>query len=196
MDNVRTQSEKAVQLLKKMDVTGRGLAGDIETLAGGISIHHRIKNKLGRAETEIGRISDRFSEAARARGVEIDEDQLENLTSRYTMDSERAVHHDVVMERGPMPDTHPAAGVTSDQGPDRELDDNIELFDEEPVARIPKPSDDLEPQIDLFTDEVDESPARKTEDGFELFEETDSPKSNAEETEEDEDDLGDNIELF
>jgi hypothetical protein len=127
-------------------------------------------------------ISEQFSEAAEEKGLDIDGDQLENLTSRYTMDSERAVHHGAVKE--------------SDQAREQSTADNIELFGDESDIPVSGSSEDPDNNIDLFMDNMDDSQPRHVEDKFELSDQPEEKKKNTDQTEENEDDLGDNVELF
>ena len=155
MDGVCTQNETAIQLLKTMDDTGRGLAEDVEKLSRNISIHNRMNKMLGRAENEIKEIGRLFEQNARAGGMDTENDVLENLAARYTMDSERVVHQDILKAPSQETDTPPAdENATPLETVPQPSEDTFELFDNEPEAPLEEQVDNWGDNIDLFSQEA------------------------------------------
>ncbi|MBU2547732.1 MAG: hypothetical protein KKB20_04925 [Proteobacteria bacterium] len=192
LDAVRQANSRSLVMMNEVEGKSRALTEDIRDLLGGVTVHRRVETRIGEALVGLGEILEQ-TPADPSSGEPGSGEGLEALASRYTMESERAVHQAVLTSQ----DRKAAGGGPADPTPqgDDILDDGFELFDA-PAPETSAGEADLGDGIELFGD-----PAATTEeetdlgDGVELFSEP-APKPEEEAEESGDEDLGDNVELF
>ena len=134
---IKKIDEELKLLLPRIDQAGKILAADIEQLTTGVTIHNRIDENIENVITCLIGISTKVrpvKTASRRR-----DDLLEDLTKRYTMDTERETHLKTakiaIVEKPPQTDTQvggipeeTTTGISTPPGKEDDLGDNVDLF--------------------------------------------------------------------
>ena len=118
LDVLRLVNENLRRSLCRMDDTVALLSSEIEQVTAGITVHRKVSQVLDGAVARLGGIirEARSSGLAQANGSNLDD-----LASRYTMQSERKIHQSMMQGT--------AGGVQPTAAPlDNGLGDNVEFF--------------------------------------------------------------------
>lgn len=167
-------NERIFSLLSVIDKTGQKLSGEVEECVSSITVHEEIEEILNKSIEDLDIIVQKsYSLVPKAK---TSKEVLKTLADRYTMGSEREVHKSMAA---------PSAMKKSEDYGDVDLfgddeSDNIQLFGDDDG-------------IDLFGDDsgvdlFDDGSSADDNVDVEIFDDLDTP--------EEDEDLGDNIELF
>ncbi len=168
-------NERIFSLLSVIDNTGQKLSGEVEECVASITVHEMMEEVLNKSIEALEVVVQKsYSMVPKAK---TSKEVLKALADRYTMGSEREVHKSLAT---------PGAMKAKDDLDDVELfgddgGDTVELFGD--IDGIDLFGDD--DGVELFGDEPDNS---GDDVGVEIFDDLDTP--------EEDEDLGDNIELF
>jgi len=122
-------NEEIIEILNKVDSVSHKLANDIKKSVESIKVHEQVASVIDEVVDGLTELIEKTT----ILGVEIDEDcvyeDLKEIESRYTMDSERLIHKsnkvpDLFIEAAEKVALVGADGGSEDDG----LGDNIELF--------------------------------------------------------------------
>lgn len=162
--------------IAQLSELGETLVRDLETLTSSIHVHNEVANEIADLEAGLGTLLQTLDPFHEILDAARQPDALRDQLARYTMDSERLVHLAVLGH-------HDEASPADSAGDVDLFDDDIELFDD---------------GIELFDDGVE-----LFDDGIELFDSADTSAHEAtpplparSEALADEDEFGDNVELF
>jgi methyl-accepting chemotaxis protein len=119
VESIRAMNDGVMSTLAANDAAVQELSDDIEGTTGGITVHTTVSAEAESINAELERIITNVREIA----PETDEIDLAELSTRYTMHSERKVHASITGAA--------LAGLASSsegEADDSDLGDNIELF--------------------------------------------------------------------
>jgi len=108
--------ERVSGALLRMDEEVQLLTGEVEQVTAGITVHQTVAGVLGQA---VELLSGVIAEGRRIAPASAQGGSLDTLASRYTMQSERAVHEALF---------DPAAGAAFEPAGADDMGDNVELF--------------------------------------------------------------------
>ena len=137
IETIQHVNEELLDLTSRMDAAGKALALNLEGAASNIGIHRQVADVTESIRTNLGELRAHILQVSGRAGEDM-EDDLNELASTYTMESERTVHHSVTDGREQPLDAAPAAVVAElpqpleaekpDGGEEEDLGDNVELF--------------------------------------------------------------------
>ncbi len=131
MNTIHALNSRMEELVAQLGRDSQELEQDIEHTAAGTNVHKRVAEVVDQARDVLDGIveSSGTLSTRREKRVATSED-LKMLEERYTMNSERQVHQDVLWgDSDQLPDENiPPASEADKQGEDKELGDNVELF--------------------------------------------------------------------
>ena len=118
---------RVASLLDEIGRDGRELAGEIESMAEGIDLHHRMEETLSGVLSRIGHASKTLESLLPPEAISSRADRLQGLLDRYTMEHEREVHQ-LLIGNGISPDSPEQSTALPENESSDEFGDNVELF--------------------------------------------------------------------
>lgn len=129
IESIRTINDNVVSTLARTDTSVHELSNDIDSATFGITVHNEVAREIECITAELGQITERIREYA----PDLTEVDLEALSGRYTMNSERKIHAAItgtslaLFGDSSEPDVQ-FDSDTSAMEDNSELGDNVELF--------------------------------------------------------------------
>jgi hypothetical protein len=123
---LHSSSERSFSHVNQIAALGAHLAEDIGAVRGGFSAGRLFAEVVGRARGELERIGAQAGQEPLEGAADAPEVQLESLTRRYTMQTEREVHQSAA--GGLASESAAPTAASSAALADGDLGDNVELF--------------------------------------------------------------------
>jgi hypothetical protein len=118
--DLHSSSERSFSRVKQIAAASAALADAVAAVRGGFSAGHMVAETLGRVRRDLERLAAEAGQASLDSSSTAPAAQLDSLTKRYTMRSERDVHQSVA--------GYPPAGTMRAAPAEGDLGANVELF--------------------------------------------------------------------
>ena len=134
LDAIRGESERISHLMEEVNTESDRLTGDIQNVVSNVTLHEHAEGTFNNAIENLNEVVSCCKGLLPGADFKREERRIQDLESRYTMESEREVHRAVIHEEMTPPEKNAASSTTgedetiSQEDDEESFGDNVELF--------------------------------------------------------------------